>query len=146
MNKNSAERYIVRDTGLSIYQVRCCVDSLMAFLIKAVVAGERVEFRGFGAFSSEHRPAVRRHHAYKKIFIDHPAYYKPIVKFSHLLRVMVDESLSHGKHPGIKEEIKKLKNEKYSESIKCFQNNQPDIIWAKRNLKNSPKKMLRMVE
>lgn len=77
-------------TGLTKIETEAVVSGFMTTVIDALVAGESVELRGFGAFRVQHRAARTAHNPRTREKVQVDAHYVPVFKAAKDFKESVD--------------------------------------------------------
>jgi len=89
LRKEDIVRDIASETGLSMVETKAVVNAFMSKIIEGIRTGKRIEFRGFGVFTSRMRKerVARNPKTGKKLNV--PACMVPVFKPSKTLRKTV---------------------------------------------------------
>lgn len=84
---------IAEGTGLTKIETKAVVDGFMTAVSRAMAAGDRIELRGFGTFSVQHRSARTARNPQTGEPVEIEARYVPVFKASREMRQAVDDAM-----------------------------------------------------
>lgn len=93
MTKADLVDQIAEGTGLTKIETKAVVEGFMTAVSRALKRGERIELRGFGSFSVQHRDARMARNPKTNEPVEIEERYVPVFKVSNKLQEAVDEAI-----------------------------------------------------